>query len=56
MARYDPLRKLERNRQVAEYARAHPDLALREIGEVFSLSPARIHQILKKQETQRGQT
>lgn len=46
--RYDPLRKLERNKKIIKYRRDNPDLSLREIGEVFGISRVRVFQILQK--------
>ncbi len=47
MAKYDSMRKLERNRLLVEYYQAHPEATLREIGKVFNISPQRVCQILK---------
>jgi DNA-directed RNA polymerase sigma subunit (sigma70/sigma32) len=46
MARWDSLRKLERNRQLKEYASQHRDLSLREIGTIFNISEPRVWRIL----------
>jgi len=46
MARYDSLRKLARNEQLREYVKGHPDLSLKEIGEVFNISGTRVWHIL----------
>lgn len=46
MAKYDSLRKLERNRLLREFKEAHPELSLREIGEVFNISESRVWRIL----------
>lgn len=35
MARYDPLRKLERNLAIVRYRKEHSELSLREVGEIF---------------------
>ena len=42
MARYDSMRKLERNRAVREYRAAHPELSYAEIGKVFQIDQARV--------------
>jgi len=49
MARYDPLRKLERDRRIVRYAERHPELSMREIGEKYGISRSRVQQILKKE-------
>jgi len=46
MAKYDSLRKLERNRMLREYAGAHPELSLKEIGRMFRISESRVWRIL----------
>lgn len=46
MAKYDSLRKLERNRLLREYTEAHPELSLKEIGKVFNISESRVWRIL----------
>lgn len=52
MARYDSLRKLERNKALKEYAKNNPDLAMREVGQVFGISESRVWRILNSK--QRG--
>ena len=47
MAKYDSLRKIERNRMLREYAGSHPELSLKEIGRVFNISESRVWRILK---------
>ena len=47
MARYDRMRKLERNKLLRKYQQEHPDASMREIGQVFNISPQRVHQLLK---------
>ena len=47
--RYDGLRKLERNKQMVRYRMENPGLSLKEIGQVFGISYARVHQILKRE-------
>ena len=46
MAKYDTLRKLERNKMLGEYARLHPELSLAEIGRAFNITPSRVCRIL----------
>ena len=46
MAKYDTMRKLERNQALREYAASHPDASLKEIGEIFNIDPSRVWRIL----------
>ena len=46
MAKYDSLRKIERNKLLKDYAHCNPNLSLKEIGEVFGISQARVWRIL----------
>ena len=46
MAKYDSMRKLERNKMLVEYAEAHPELSLKEVGVPFSISESRVWRIL----------
>lgn len=46
MARYDTLRKLERNKALREYTLANPHLSCKEIGKVFTISPSRVWRII----------
>lgn len=46
MARYDSLRKLERNKALKEYAENNPDLSMKEIGKVFGISESRVWRLL----------
>ena len=48
MARYDSMRKLERNQALVEYAKGHPELSQKEIGDVFNITASRVNKILKK--------
>ena len=50
MAKYDKLRKLDRNRLLIEYYQAHRNLSLREIGAVFNISAQRVWEIIKAYE------
>jgi hypothetical protein len=56
MARYDPLRKLERNAGVKKYKQEHPELSYREIGEYFNLDASRVFRIVNdnKSKTKRN--
>jgi len=46
MARYDSMRKIKRNIMLREYVESHPDLSLKEIGQVFNISQSRVWRIL----------
>ena len=48
MARYDSLRKLERNKALREYKGSHPKLSYKEIGAVFGVSESRAWVIVNK--------
>ena len=54
MARYDSLRKLERNRLLTEYRKNNPSLSLKEIGKVFGISESRVWRILHGNSKQKG--
>ena len=54
--RYDSLKKANRNEALIEYRRAHPDLSLKEIGEVFGITKQRVHEIIAKYGVQRKVT
>lgn len=47
MAKYDSLRKLQRNAWLHEFALAHPNMSMEEIGEIFGLTRQRVWQILR---------
>lgn len=47
MAKYDGMRKLERNRLIMEYRKEHPEMSLGEIGGLFNISPQRVSKIIK---------
>ena len=51
MARYDSLRKIERNKAIREYVETHSDLSYDEVGKVFGISGPRVWVIVngKKQ-------
>jgi DNA-directed RNA polymerase specialized sigma subunit len=46
MARYDSLRKTERNNTLKEYVKTHPDLSMKEVGLVFGITQSRVWRIL----------
>ena len=56
MAKYDSLRKIERNKMLCEYAESHPELSLKEIGRVFNISESRVWRILIKGKKHIAQT
>ena len=45
MAKYDSMRKLERNRLLVEYREKHPEASWAEIGELFKISGQRAWEI-----------
>jgi len=47
MAKYDSLRKTNRNKALLEYRKTHPEASLAEIGEVFGISAQRVWELLK---------
>jgi len=47
MARYDSLRKLQRNKDMVDYRAAHPEESLQEIADIFHVSRERVRMILK---------
>lgn len=50
MAKYDSVRKTERNQLLLKYREEHPDASLAEIGRLFNISKQRVSEILKKEE------
>ena len=46
MVKYDSLRKLDRNKDLQEYAEAHPELSLLDIGAKFGISGSRAGRLL----------
>ena len=44
--RYDSMRKLERNKMLLEYAKAHPGLSQEEVGRAFNITGSRVSRIL----------
>jgi len=49
MARYDSLRKLERNKALREYKDAHPEASWEEVGKVFGVKRQRAQQLYKQE-------
>lgn len=54
MAKYDALRKLDRNKGLQEYAKLHPELSLNEIGQKFNISASRVWRILHGNKGKQG--
>ena len=48
IAKYDSLRKIERNEALRDYAKRHPDLSQKEIGMVFGISTSRVSKLLSE--------
>jgi biotin operon repressor len=48
MAKYDSLRKTDRDRALGEFADLHPTLSQKEVGKVFNISRQRVGKILKR--------
>jgi DNA-directed RNA polymerase specialized sigma subunit len=48
MARYDKLRKLERNARLAKYIEKHPEMSMTEVGARFHISRTRVYQLLTR--------
>ena len=46
--KYQTNTKWQRNRDIVEYKKAHPELSIKEIGKVFGISTARVFQILNR--------
>jgi len=54
MAKYDTMRKIERNKVLREYAKSHPELSLKEIGQAFNISASRVYRILQSNKEDEG--
>jgi len=54
MAKYDSMRKLERNRLLVEYREKHPELSWAEIGEPFNISAQRAWEIYNNKRKQKA--
>ncbi len=48
MAKYDSMRKLDRNKMLRDYAKTHPELSLKEVGKAFGISASRVWRIIHK--------
>ncbi len=48
MAKYDGMRKLERNRTLYDYVDAHSEASMKEVGIIFGISISRVSKLLKK--------
>jgi len=48
MAKYDGMRKLERNRMLYEYVDSHPGASMKEVGTIFGITVSRVSKLLKK--------
>ena len=46
--KYDGLRKLERNKMLKAYAKAHPELSYKEIGKAFGISESRAWRVVRQ--------
>lgn len=49
MAKYDKLRKLERNRLLGEYHKRHPEMSWGEVGKEFGITRQRARKIWEEQ-------
>ena len=48
MAKYDSMRKLDRNKALFEYWQAHPEASQSQIGKIFgSISKQRVNQLIR---------
>ena len=54
MAKYDSLRKLERNQMLKDYALAHPELSLKELSKPFGITESRVWRILNGNNKKKG--
>jgi len=54
MAKYDRMRKLERNRVLVEYREKHSEASWVEIGELFNISPQRAWQIYNNERNRKA--
>ncbi len=49
MPKYDSMRKIERNKQIVTLRQTRTDLSLKEIGDMFKISPERVWEILQNE-------
>jgi len=54
VAKYDSMRKLERNSLLINYRKRHPEANLSQIGEIFGISKQRVWEILKNNDKPLG--
>jgi Mor family transcriptional regulator len=54
MAKYDSLRKLDRNKNIRLFAEAHPEMSYKEIGKFYGISESRAWRIIKGGKTQKA--
>ena len=47
--KYESNTKTARNQAVRDYRKAHPELSLREIGDIFKISKARVSVLVNKE-------
>jgi predicted transcriptional regulator len=47
MAKYDAMRKLERNIALIQYYKEHPEMSLREIAKIFNITPQRVWELIQ---------
>lgn len=47
MAKYDSVRKINRDLLLIEQHNKHPELSYEELGQIFGITKQRVHQILK---------
>jgi len=53
MARYNGLRKTERNDNLRRYAKEHPELSYKELGQAFGISRSRAWRIINGKSKER---
>jgi DNA-directed RNA polymerase specialized sigma subunit len=46
--KYQTNTKWQRNKEIVEYRKDHPELTIREIGKVFGISGSRVFQIIDR--------
>jgi hypothetical protein len=56
MAKYDNLRKLERNAALFDYKSTHLDSSWKEVGEIFGVSAQRAYEIYHNEKARRVKT
>jgi DNA-directed RNA polymerase specialized sigma subunit len=53
MAKYDSMRKLERNKALYDYFLANQHLSYKEIGDIYNIDPSRVCRIIQKERERR---